>query len=65
MLAGTTSALREMPARLVEQEDGVSAGRDGWRDLGQMQGHRLARAARQDQTGPLSFGRADRPEDVG
>jgi len=53
-----------MPARLVEQDDRMSAGRDGLRDLGQVQGHRLARAAGQDQTGPLSFSRADRSEDV-
>ena len=42
----------------------MSAGRDGLRDLGQVQGHRLGRAAGQDQTGPLSFSRADRSEDV-
>jgi hypothetical protein len=57
--------LREMPARLVEQDDRVSARRDGLRDLGEVQGHGLARAAGQDQTGALAFSRADRPEDVG
>jgi hypothetical protein len=43
----------------------VSARRDGLRDLGEVQGHSLARAARQDQTGALAFSRADRSEDVG
>ncbi len=35
------------------------------RDLGQMQGHRLGRAARQYQTRAFALCRADRPEDVG
>jgi hypothetical protein len=54
-----------MPTRLVEQDDRVSARRDGLRDLGEMQGHGLARAAGQDETCALAFSRADRSEDVG
>src|SRR5215213_867885 len=54
-----------MPARLVQQDDSVSAGRDRLRDLNEVQGHGLARAAGQDQTGAFAFRRADRSEDVG
>lgn len=55
---------RGVPAGLVEQEDGMGAGRDGARDLFQMQGHGVGGAAGQDQGGALSFGRADGAEDV-
>ena len=54
-----------MPAGLVEQDDCVSARRNRLRDLGELQGHRLCGAAREDQASPLAFSRADRPEDVG
>ena len=57
--------LRLMPARLVQQDEGMSAGRDRLRDLGQVQAHALGGAARQDQACALALGRADRPEDVG
>jgi hypothetical protein len=57
--------LRLMPTRLVEQDDRVSAGRDGLRNLVEVQAHRLGGAAGKDQTGALAFSRADRPEDVG
>jgi hypothetical protein len=54
-----------MPARLVEQNHGMGAGRHGVRNLGEVQGHGLARAAGQDQTGALALIRTDRSEDVG
>ena len=65
MLIGITSRFAWLPARLVEQDDSVSAGRDRLRDLNEVQGHGLTGAAGQDQTGSLSFSRADRSEDVG
>ena len=54
-----------MPTRLVEQDDRVSAGRDGLRNLAEVQGHCLTGAAREDQASPLALSRADRPEEVG
>jgi hypothetical protein len=56
---------RDVPARLIEQQHRVTARRDGLRNLGQMQRHRLGRAARQHQAGGLASRRADRAEDVG
>jgi hypothetical protein len=63
MLSGMTSRL--VPAGLVEQDDSVSPGRDGLRDLGQVQGHGVCRAARQDQSSPLALGWANGTKDVG
>ena len=57
--------LRLMPPGLVEQDDGVSAGGNSLRDLGEMQAHALARAAGQHQASAFAMSRADRPEDVG
>ena len=51
-----------MPTGLVEEHDRVGAG-DRLRDLGQVQAHGLARAARQHQAGGLALIGADRPED--
>jgi hypothetical protein len=64
-VVGDHQPLRLMPTRLVEQDDRVSAGRDGLRNLAEVQAHRLGGAAGKDQTGALAFSRADRPEDVG
>jgi hypothetical protein len=50
---------------LIEQDDGMGAGRHGLRDLGEVQGHGLCGAAGQHQTGTLAVIRTDRPEDVG
>ena len=49
MLCGTTSFLRLMPARLIHQDKGMRPGRDRLRDLVQVQGHALGRAAGQNQ----------------
>src|SRR3954464_3749624 len=54
-----------MPARLVYQDEGMSPGRNRLRDLVQVQGHPLGRAARQHQASALAVSRADRAEDVG
>ena len=54
-----------MPAGLIDQEDGVGAGRDGRGDLREVQVHRLGVAGRQDQGCTLALLRADRSEDVG
>jgi hypothetical protein len=43
----------------------VSPRRDRLSDLGQVQARAIGRAARQDESSPLAFGRADRPEDGG
>jgi hypothetical protein len=52
-------------AGLVDQEDGVGAGRDGRGDFRQVQVHRLGVAGGQDQGCALALLRADRAEDVG
>jgi hypothetical protein len=52
MLVATFS-LHEMPAPLVEQQNGIASGRHNLGDLGQMQRHGLGRAARQHQPAPL------------
>ena len=54
-----------MPAGLIQEEKGMSSGRDGLRNLGQVQGHRRGGAARQDEPGSLALSRADRAEDGG
>ena len=54
-----------MPTRLVEQDDRVSARRDGLRNLAEVQAHRLGGAAGKDQAGALTVIRADRSENVG
>ena len=54
-----------MPASLIDQEDGMGAGRDDLGDLHEVQVHRLGIAGRQDQGRALAFFRADRAEDVG
>jgi len=58
-------ALRQVPASLIDQEDGVSRGRDRFGDLRKMQVHRLAVASRQDQGCALALLGTDRAEDVG
>ena len=58
-------ALRQMPAGLVEDNDGMSARADFARDLGEMQVHGLGVAGRQDQGSSFAPLRADRPEDIG
>ena len=54
-----------MPSGLVDQEDGVGAGRDDSGDLREVQVHRLGIAGRQDQGCTLALSGADRAEDVG
>ena len=54
-----------MPAGLINQEHGVSAGRDGCGDLCEVQVHRLGVAGGQDQGCTLALFRADGAEDVG
>ena len=53
-----------MPAGLIDEDRGVSAWRDLRGDLGQVQVHRLAVAARQDERCGFAFLRADRTEDI-
>ena len=56
---------REMPAGLVEDEDGVGARRDRGTDLVEMRLHRGRVAVGHDETSALALIRADRAEDVG
>jgi hypothetical protein len=58
-------ASRHVPACLIDQEDGVSRGRDRFGDLNKMQVHRLTVASRQDQGRALALLGTDRAEDVG
>src|SRR2546426_1744617 len=55
----------QVPAGLVDQEDGVGSGRDGCGDLGEVQVHRLGVAGWHDQGCTLALLRADCTEDVG
>jgi len=54
-----------MPAGLIDDQDGMSAGVDGGGDLRQMGVHRLGIAPWQDETDTLALLRTDRAEDVG
>jgi hypothetical protein len=54
-----------MPASLVPKDEGMSLGRDGLRDLVQVQSHALGGAAGQDKPCSFALGWADRTEDVG
>ena len=56
---------RQVPAGLIDQEDGVGFGRDSFGDFRQVQVHGLGVAGRQDQGGALALVWADRAEDVG
>ena len=53
-----------MPARLVNEDEGMRARRDRLRDFVQVQGHALGGAAGQNQARALAVSRADRAEDV-
>src|SRR3954447_16558628 len=53
-----------MPARLVNEEEGMRPGCDRLRNLLQVQGHARGRVARQLHASALAVSRADRPEDV-
>jgi len=55
----------EMPAGLIEEQGCVSAGRDAFGDLGQVQVHGLRVAAREDEAGACALLWADRAEDIG
>ena len=57
--------VRQVPSRLVDEECGVTARRDGCGDLGQVQVHRLGIASRQDERCTLAKRRTDGSEDVG
>ena len=54
---------RAVPSGLIEQDDGVRAGRDVEGDLLEMHAHGLAVAPRHDDPGSLAFSGTDRPED--
>jgi hypothetical protein len=55
----------KVPPGLINQQNGVAAGRDLGGDCRQVQGHRLGVAPRQDQAAALAPLGADRTEDVG
>lgn len=55
----------EVPAGLIEQDDGVFSGGDHGTDLGQLQGHGGGVADGQDEGGPLAVLWTDGAEDVG
>ena len=54
-----------MPASLIDQKHRMGSRRDGHSDFGQMQGHRLGIAGRQNQSCTLALLRADGAEDIG
>ncbi len=53
-----------MPARLIEQQDGVGIRRDFSADQLQVLGHCMGVAIRHDQTGALALRRTDSAEDI-
>lgn len=57
--------VRQMPTRLVKNQSGMRARRDGGGDLGEMQVHRLDVACRQNEAGGLAVPRADRAKYIG
>ena len=64
-ICGHEEAGRQVPASLIDQEDGMGSGRNRFGDLCKMQVHRLAVAGRQDQGRALALLGADRAEDIG
>jgi hypothetical protein len=54
-----------MSPGLIEEQDGVGAGRDVEGDFFKVHTHGLAVAAGHDDAGPLALGRADRAKDPG
>ncbi len=64
-VGGNVELVGEVPAGLIEQENGMGSRRHRSGDFYQMQRHRGGVAARQDEAGPGSSGRADGAEDVG
>jgi hypothetical protein len=64
-ICGHEKAGRQVPASLIDQEDGMGSGRNRFGDFCKMQVHRLAVAGRQDQGRALALLGADRAEDVG
>jgi hypothetical protein len=64
-VCGHEEAGRQVPASLIDQEDGMGSGRNRFGDLCKMQVHRLAVAGRQDQGRALALLGADRAEDIG
>src|SRR5262245_27108160 len=64
-ICGHDEAGRQVPASLIDQEDGMGSGRDRFSDLCKVRVHRLAVAGRQDQGRALALLGADRAEDVG
>ena len=57
--------VRQVPSRLVKEQYGVAARRDGRGDLGQVQVHRLGIASGQHERCPLAERGTDGAEDVG
>ena len=57
--------VREMPSGLVEHQHGLRSRRHRPGDLGQVQAHRRAVAARQDKSCPLALLGTDGTEDIG
>ncbi len=57
--------VRQVPSRLIEQQHGVRSRRDRLGDLGQVQVHRRAVAARQNEGRPLALPGADGAKNVG
>ena len=62
---GHIEAAGEMPSRLVENENGVSVGRDHGADPDRTRPQGRGVAPGQDEPGALAFARTDRSEDIG
>lgn len=64
-VAGDLELAGGVPSGLIHQHNRVSAGRNGKRYLGQVQGHGLGVAEGQNQPSALAMFRADRAEYIG
>jgi len=64
-IGGNDQSRRQVPAGLIDEEDGVSSWCDHLGDFGQVQVHRFGVAVRQDQGRALALFWADGTEDVG
>lgn len=64
-IGGHSEPCRHMPASLIEEQYGVTAGCHFGRDFGKVQVHRLDVAGWQNKCGTLSLVRANGTKDLG
>src|SRR5271170_5167414 len=65
IFSGTSSLVVTLPSGPIHEQNGVSAGLDGKRDLLEVQRHGHGVAGREDETGRLAERGANGAEDIG